>query len=400
MKVLIINKYWYPRGGADVYALWLARELTERGYEVCVFSVESDRNRECFYSHEFISEVETERMSVLAAPRTIGRMFWSFEARRKLRAFLVKEKPDVVHLHNIYSQMSPSILGILRDFGVPTVMTVHDYGVISANYSLFDDSGIDIKGSFLSVVRRRGVKRSYIASFIVACVSLFHRTIHVYEKGIDKMIFTTEFVRGLFAAHGWIGDTGTVLPYVVSLEGEDLNGYADDGYLFFAGRLHKTKGVHILIEAALKSGVPLKIAGDGPDMAELRMQAGAATNIEFLGSIPRRDVLSLMRRARAVVVPSVWLEPFGLVALEPQGLRTAVIASKIGGLGEVLVDGQTGFYVEPEDIDGLARVMRRIYEDPGLARKMGEMGRLRYEAVYDVDVHMEKLKNIYDEVIK
>ena len=143
----------------------------------------------------------------------------------------------------------------------------------------------------------------------------------------------------------------------------------------------------------------MKIAGDGPDRRALQRQAGAMTNIDFLGAVSRKDVLDYMRRARMVVVPSVWAEPFGLVALEPQGLGTPVIASRIGGLSEVLVHGQTGLYVEPEDIEGLAYAMQRLWDDPEEARRMGKLGKRRFKSNYSVSQHMSKIMAVYKELI-
>ena len=134
-----------------------------------------------------------------------------------------------------------------------------------------------------------------------------------------------------------------MIPYVVDLKGEDKKPHEDNGTMVFAGRLHKTKGVEILIEAARRTGIPVEIIGEGPERKALQRQAGAMTNVQFLGrsTMPRR--FSTCDR-RAVVVPSVWWEPFGMVALEPQGLGTPVIASNTGGLANVIVHGQTGVF--------------------------------------------------------
>ncbi len=395
MKILLINKYWYPRGGADVYALWLADELKRRGHSVCIFSVAHPQNIVPSDPHVFISGVETEKPNILDAPRTIGRMVWSFEAQRELAAFIERENPDVAHVHNLYTQMSPSVLPVLSKAKIPVVATVHDYGMTSANYSLFDDQGVDHIGSWGSVVRRRGIKRSLVASVIGASVFELHRRLHVYERNITRMIFTTEFARRLFAARGWNGDRGVVIPYVVTLHDEEKKPHQDGGFFLFAGRLHRTKGVHVLIDAARATGLPVKIVGDGPDMEWLRHQAGAMMNVEFLGSLPRPRVLELMRTARAVIVPSVWWEPFGLVALEPQGLGTPVIASNIAGLAEVIVHRQTGIQVEPNDVQQLSQAMRYINDHPEEAMRMGAMGKRRVEALYSIEEHMRKILEVY-----
>ncbi|OGL71687.1 hypothetical protein A3B32_00860 [Candidatus Uhrbacteria bacterium RIFCSPLOWO2_01_FULL_53_9] len=394
MKILIINKYWYRRGGADRYAIWLADALVRRGHEVRVFSVEHSKN---IPDHHpvCISNVQTEQLHLLDAPRTIGRMVWSLEAQRALRELLRAWRPDIAHVHNIYTQMSPSVLPVLHEAKIPVVAHVHDYGMLSANYSLFDAHGIDRVGSFWSVVRRRGVKDSYVASAIAASAFAFHKTLGVYEKNIDRLIFTARFVQDLFKFKGWHGDRGTVIPYVVDLKGEDKKPQEDNGKMVFAGRLHKTKGVEILIEAARKTGISVEIIGDGPDRQKLQRQAGAMTNVSFLGALDNEATLCHMREARAVVVPSVWWEPFGMVAIEPQGLGTPVIASRTGGLAELVVHGQTGFLVPPSDVSELALAMRRLHDDPKEAWRMGLLGKRRFETQFSIDEHMRKLMVVY-----
>ncbi|MEK7094938.1 MAG: glycosyltransferase family 4 protein [Patescibacteria group bacterium] len=397
MKILIVNKYWYPRGGADIYALWLADALHRAGHEVRVFTVDDKRNISSKFPMTTVSAVETERLSMIHAPRTMMRMLWSFEAVRKMKELVKEWRPDIVHLHNIYTQMSPSILPVLRERKIQTVMTVHDWNLLSANYALFDREGIDRNGSWWSVIKRRGVKDSFLASVIAAKVHSFHSFLRVHERTINRLIFTSEFAKKLFRAKGWRGDAGVVIPYVIDLAGVDITEKRDLGYFLFVGRLHETKGAHILIEAARKTGVMVKIVGDGPARERLKKQAGAMTNIEFLGARPRVETLELMRDARAVVVPSVWWEPFGLVALEPQGLGTAVIASDTGGLSEVVVHEQTGLKVPPNDIDALANAMRYLADNREVATRLGRLGKIRFGTQYTEKEHMRKLEEVYEE---
>lgn len=399
MKILIINKYWYKRGGADRYAMWLASELRRRGHEVVIFSVDH-RENEKDKNLIVISGVETEKHSLRHAPRTMARMLWSFEAQKTLNALIEREKPDIAHVHNIYTQMSPSVLPVLKRHGIPVVSHVHDYGMISANYSLFDKRGIDRVGSFMSVIKRKGIHDSRLASTVAAFVFAVHKTLRVYRKNIDKLIFTSHFVSHLFEAKGWEGGKGVMIPYVVDVHGEDEKPQEDDGYLFFVGRLHKTKGVDVLIEAARVSGVPLKIAGDGPDRTRLQKQVGAMTNIEFLGALDNKKTLSYMRRARACVVPSVWWEPFGMVAIEPQAVGTPVIASNTGGLAELVIHERTGLLVEPGSVHALAGAMKRLFDDPDGARHMGKLAKRKFESHYGIEEHMRKIMEVYESLVR
>jgi len=398
MKILIINKYWYARGGADAYALWLAEALQQRGHTVCVFSVDHPKNVTPSVSYECISGVDTETMRWQDAPRIIGRMLWSFEAQTKLRAFLAQEKPDIAHVHNLYTQMSPSVLPVLKEAGIPVVATVHDYGMTSANYSLYDEQGIDYLGTWWSVIKRKGLKHSRLASIVGATVFQLHAWMHVYERNITRMVFTSDFVKRLFTARRWQGDKGVVLPLPFDVQDGFMRKGAGE-YFFFAGRLHKTKGVHVLIDAARRTGLPIKIAGSGPGERVLHEQAGAMTNVDFLGHLSHKKTLEYMRDARAVVVPSVWLEPFGLVALEPQALGVPVIASNIGGLKEVVVHGQTGLLVEPDDVEQLAMAMQRLWDDPEEAQRLGAMGKRRVQTQYAAKEHLEKLEHLYNTLV-
>lgn len=222
MRILQINKFWYPHGGADVYALWLAQTLHDVGHEVRAFTVANEKNGTTPYLRTEISPVQTAKVQVAGAAKTIGRMVWSFEAEHAMERLLREWKPDVAHVHNIYTQMSPSILPVLKRHGVRVVQTVHDWHLLSANYPLFDRQGLDTNGGWWSVVHRRSVKDSFAASVIAASVhALHHGVVRVYERHIDQLIFTSQFARELFRAHGWSGANGTVIPYVIDLAGAD-----------------------------------------------------------------------------------------------------------------------------------------------------------------------------------
>lgn len=398
MKILLVNKFWYHHGGADRYVLWLADRLREQGHEIVGLSVDHEQNIDPPYPLTTIPHVQTERLQLNGALRTVGRMFWSVRARKEVRALIEREKPDIAHIHNVYTQMSPSLLPVIHELGIPSVMTVHDYHLVSPNYSLFDAHGIDTVGSFASVIRRRGIKRSFVASLLAATAFSFHKHFGLYHHHIDRLIFSSHFVQQLFRHHGWEGDKGTVIPMFAELEQHELE-QEDEGYVLFVGRLHATKGSHVLIEAARQTGVPVNIVGDGPDLQKLREQAGAMTNITFLGARSHKETLELMRRARVVVVPSIWWEPFGMVSIEAQALGTPVIVSDIGGLAETVSHGQTGFKVPPGEVQDLAHALQFFSDDPEKAAHMGRLARRRYEALYTPEIHMKKLVGLYEEVI-
>ncbi len=374
--------------------MWLGKSLATRGHSVHVFTVDHERN-DTTLPHTTISPVQTATPRIGDAPRTLGRMLWSFEAQQQLGELLSRERFDVAHVHNIYNQISPSVLPVLARAGIPVVAHVHDYGMLSANHALYDAEGIDRDGSFWSVVRRRGIKHSWAASVAGASIFALHDACHIYRKHISGLIFTTEFVQHFFVSKGWRPPQSFVIPYVVDVSDEAQVPHEDHGYFLFVGQLSEEKGAHVLIEAARKTGLRVRIAGDGPARQALQGQAGAMTNVEFLGALSHERVLSYMRKATAVVVPSVWFEPFGMVAIEPQGLGTPVIVSRTGGLSELVVHGQTGLLVPPNDVDALAMAMQRLADDPREAKRLGQLGQRRFQTLYNVDEHLTRIEGVY-----
>jgi glycosyltransferase involved in cell wall biosynthesis len=340
--------------------------------------------------------VQTAKVQAAGALQTIGRMVWSFEAARAMDRLLREWRPQVAHVHNLYTQMSPSILPVLKRHGVRVVQTVHDWHLLSANYPLFDRHGLDTDGGWWSVVRRRSVKDSLAASLVAASVhALHHRVLRVYERSVDELIFTSAFARSLFQARGWSGAHGTIIPYVIDLAGADRVERHDGGRFLFVGRIHATKGVEVLLRAARLTGLPVDIIGDGPDRSALMRAFADVATVQWLGALPRAQVLARMRDARAVVVPSVWYEPFGLVAIEPGGLGTPVIASRTGGLAEIVAHQQTGLQVAPGHVEELADAMQYLHANPQVAAHMGALAKRRFASAYSAEEHMKRLMEVY-----
>ncbi len=169
----------------------------------------------------------------------------------------------------------------------------------------------------------------------------------------------------------------------------------------FFGRLSEEKGIGVLIDAAHNCpGVPIKIVGSGPLEKKLRQQVADAkiTGVEFLGRLDGEELREIVAGARVIVVPSVWNEPFGLVVLEAYAAGKPVIASRVGGLAELIDEGQTGFYVEPNNSQELANRILQLWDTVGLAESLGKNARRLTEEKYSVERHYQKLAAIYDEL--
>lgn len=402
MKIVLANKYYYLRGGAERYVLDLERLLGARGHETAPFAMRSERNIPSPYTGYFVSEVQTERVRLgWQGLRSLGRMIYSREAKRNMQTLVRDFKPDVCHVHNIYYQISPSILVALHERGIPTVMTVHDYHMISPQYMRWSHGRIE-DWSRAGIVRAslsRFHKNSIAASFAADLTFQLHRRMGLYRL-IDRYIAPTHFVKNLLTQHGFPESRIHVLPYGIDAQAV-LPRYQDEGYILFVGRLVEEKGVWQLMRAArLAPGVKIKVVGTGPEEERMHLFGDRLSNVEFLGFQSGQALWDLYRGARAVVVPSIWEEVFGFVALEAMAAGKPVIATAIGGLPEVVEDRFTGLLVRPNEVKDLAEAMQRLADDPALARDLGMRARQQVLREHSVDRHYQGLMQIYEEAIR
>ncbi|MEK7665777.1 MAG: glycosyltransferase family 4 protein [Patescibacteria group bacterium] len=398
MKILQLNKYYWPKGGADRYMLEVSALLESRGHQILPFAMAHPQNLPSVYGRYFVSSVTTDRVvGPLASLKTFGRMLYSFEAKRNLADLISRERPDVAHVHNIYTQISPSVLDLLYVKKIPVVMTVHDYHLIMPNFMMWDRGcTADLsKRGLIGLTMSRFHQDSYLASFAQALAFKFHRSRKSYELAVKKFIAPSLFMRDQLLAHGFDAKQIVHLPHFVELA-DKVPEYNDRGYVLYIGRLTEEKGVEVLLRAMEGlPGVPCKIVGTGPEEATLHIMGDRLPNVTFEGYQSGEALWNYIRGARAVVVPSVWNEVFGLVALEAMAFGKPVIASEVGALPEVVIDGHTGFLVPPADVHALREAISRLAEDPLLATKMGRNGRSLVEQKYTVATHYLRLMEVY-----
>lgn len=402
MRILQINKYYWPKGGADRYMLELSDLLTSHGHEVIPFAMRDSKNMASIYDRYFVSPVETaEVRGGWQGLRTFARLLYSFEAARKMRELIHRTRPDVAHVHNVYGQISPSILDVLKQEKVPIVMSIHDYHLIAPNYMLWHSgqTGSLAHKSIASLTLSKFHKDSYTASFAQGLSFKLHRSRGSYKRTIDHYLTSSQFVENTYVAAGFKREAFTQLPLFTSLLAEAPR-YHDDGYILYYGRLVEEKGVEILLQAMKElPGVPCKIVGTGPEEHHLHIEGDKMPNVTFEGYQSGEALWDLVRGARAVIVPSLWHEVFGLVAIEAMALGKPVIASRVGALSEVVADAQTGLLFEPGDVRGLRQAIARVAEDPVYATSLGRAGRIRAEQNYTPEGHYQKILEVYEKLM-
>jgi glycosyltransferase involved in cell wall biosynthesis len=402
MIILQANKFYYPRRGADVVTLALSKLLEAHGHTVVPFAMSHPDNLPTPYAGSFVSQVHTESVRFgWQGLRTAGRMLYSFEARRKLRTLLKTTRPEVAHLHNLYHQLSPSVISELRARQIPMVMTVHDWALLGPKQVLFDH-GVPCERGLQrpwDIVAHRCVKNSKTASAWAAFVFRTHERLGLYHKGVKNYIAPSVFMKTQLVAGGFREEQISVIPHFI--DSTHIHPAAVGDYVGFMGGLSEEKGVEVLLEAARRMpSIPIKITGTGPREKALQVQAEklGLRNVTFVGPLSGVGRTRFYRNALCVVVPSVTPETFGLVVLESYAAGKPVVASHIGALPEVVRDGETGVLVPPADPAALAEAVQRLVGDQDTRESMGRAGRALVESEYAPDLHYERMITLYQKV--
>ena len=400
MRIVVANKFWYRRAGAERVMLDEVAWLEAAGHTVAHFSTTHPDNEPSAWSDYFVPYLEIGPdggLSLAGKAVAAGRMFHSPEARRRFDRLLADFRPDVVHIHGIHRQISPSILAAARDRGVPVVQTLHDLNHICPE-DLLLRGGVEpceprLCGElwYGACVTHRCVRHSAGASALAAAEVTWQRLRRVYERGIARFISPSRFHAQQMARGGWTVPT-TILPNAVPLAA----GHRPPGSGFAViGRLAREKGIEVAVRAACAEGLPLTVAGEGPLGERLRAEYPQVT---FTGRLDGPGVAALVARSRGVLVPSLTFENAPMAVLEPMSAGVPVVASAIGGIPEQVTDGIDGLLVPPGDEGALASAMRRLAEDDELVGRLGAASRETIARRFCPERHLEGLVAVYREV--
>lgn len=360
MKIIQVNKFLYPKGGADKYCLILIEELGKLGHEVIPFGMADNKNISSIYSSYFSENINYQQKK--NKWKISSRLIWNKEAATKFAKLLDDTKPDLIHCHNIYHQLSPSILEEAKKRNIPVVMTLHDYKLICPNYKMFTHGQVCercLTGSNWNCLSHN-CYNSYSKSALAALESWLHNKIwHVYQKNVDLFISPSEFLKAKMLKAGWDSNKIIVLNNPASLFQAEPEG---DRLLYF-GRLSEEKGVASLIEALKLTNEKLDIVGTGEEEESLKaltIKLGLEKQIIFHGNKQGLELDNFIAKAKAIILPSIWNENMSLVLLESLAKGKIVIATDIGGTPELIEEGKTGYLFSPGDIKGLVTKLNHL----------------------------------------
>jgi len=405
MKILMINKYFYPKGGSENYMFALRELLKQKGHQVIDFSMQDEANLPSMYSKYFIKNIDfAKRQGLYQKLHQAFHALYSKEAQQKLERLIIQEKPKIAHLHNFNLQLTPAIIFALKKHKIPIVWTMHDYKYICPNYRLFTQGKICERCKiykYYNCVVYKCVQNSYAYSFLAMLEMYLHKLIlHSYQK-IDVFISPSKFLKD--KAEHWQQQAKIKQLYnFIDLAKYQPNQEIGEGLVYF-GRLSEEKGLFVLLKAmkSLKK-INLKIIGEGPlaDQIKQYIKDNKLKNVRLLGYKTGRELHTEIRNARFVILPALWYENNPLAVLESFALGVPVIGSDLGGLPELIKDEKTGFLFKPGNSQDLKNIIKANYDNIELLTKMREKTRAWVEANCSAKAHYEQILSIYKKLVK
>jgi glycosyltransferase involved in cell wall biosynthesis len=375
LRVLMVHNAYQQRGGEDVVVEAEAGMLRDRGVEVRVLARHNDE------------------VAAIGRLRLAAGTVWSARTGRDFRQAVAGWTPDIVHVHNTFPLISPAIYWAAGSRRLPIVQTLHNFRLLCPQAMLLRDGRVceDCVGRApWPAVRHRCYRNSAAQSAVIATMLHLHRSLGTWRDRVTRYIALTAFSRDKLIEGGLPAERISVKPNFVDLPPPESG---PRGGFLYVGRLAAEKGVRTLAQALQRAGAgwSVTVAGTGPEAAALQ----AAPGVRMLGNLAPAAVYDEMRRADALVLPSIWYEGFPRALVEAYACGLPVIASRLGALATLVRDGIDGLLFEPGDADGLAQRLRWANDHPEALQALGLAARRRYEAEWTANANWQQLRAIY-----
>lgn len=403
MKILQINKYFYRKGGAETVFFNTINLLERQGHTVIPFCLKSKKNQSSPYSSYFVDYPELSESPWHVKAKNISRFIYNREAARQLEKLIIAEKPDIAHIHLLFNSLSVSILPVLKKYNIPVVMSVHDYRLVCPAYTFIDGQGHFCErckdGNYSHCIVHRCSKGSLFNSIMLAADSYFRSIIISPIKLIDKFIFVSNFSRNKHILINPSFECKSTYLYNFTPPVKAQASVKGD-YLFFFGRISEEKGIETLLNAVRDMpNVELVLAGTGPLLDKLKSNTPA--NARFVGYKSGEELESLIRGASFVIVPSETYENNPMTIIESYTIGTPVIGSNLGGIPELIKEGNTGFTFEPKSASALqATIHKALSVSDDAYNNMVDAAKTFAAQNFSEESHYQRLMEIYSTVIR
>jgi glycosyltransferase involved in cell wall biosynthesis len=400
VKVVVANNYYYLRGGCERVMFNDIGALTSRGIEVVPFSAADHGNVPTEYSEYFPSGADIRATGLIQRVEAAAD---AIHCRRTADAFatlLDKTKPDVIHCHNVYGRLSTSILGIAKQRRIPTVLTVHDYKVVCPSYLMLKKGkpcSACIDGGYYRCAVNKCHKGQLPASVVYSLEAYWARLTGHYGA-VSAFLCPSRFIAGLLRDSGI--DQSRVIYHPNSVDTDNYKPSYQGSYVLSVGRLSHEKGLPTFVKAMLGTDISVRIAGTGPMESPLRAAVQNDPSIVFEGHCEGTRLSELYRNAAFVVVPSEWYENAPMSVLESFAYGKPVIGTRIGGIPELITEGEHGYLVDSDAPDQLRTAICNLWNDPDAQARMGRNARILLETKFAQSTRLASLLTIYESVCR
>lgn len=401
MKILMVNKFLFPNGGSETYIFKLGQIFMKKGHKVEYFGMEHPDRIVGNHAESYTTSMDfhTGKMQKLLYPFKI---IYSGEARRKLRKVLDDFEPDIIHLNNFNFQITPSVIYEIRKWGkvhdkyIPIVYTAHDYQWVCPNHMLFipgkEEKCFQCEGGrFGNCIKNKCIHNSSLKSFLGTLEADLYRYLKTYDK-VDLIICPSKFMKDKLSSNPILKKK--LLVMYNFLDREDIMQSEKKDYVLYFGRYAKEKGIHTLLKACKElPDIYFIFAGNGG----LKEEIAEHNNIKDVGFVMGKDLTKLISEAKFSIFPSEWYENCPFSVMESQLYGTPVIASRIGGVPELLEEGVTGDMFEPGRAEELKTKIEDLWYNSDKLKKYTENCRnKKFDTAEEYEEQMERVyKNIW-----
>ena len=387
MKVLLVNKFHYLKGGSETYYFALGKMLKEKGCDVIYFSMKDDKNIPCEQEKYFVNNIDfNAKMSPVKVITASAKLLYSLEAKRKFEKLLRDEKPDIIHLNIFQSQLTDSIIFAAQKHHIPIVYTAHDLKAVCPSYLMMNHGKICdrcINGNYWHCVSSKCMKNSRAKSLLAALEAETYRIHRTYDK-MDLIICPSQHHQRRLA-QGKICDP-RILKYMPNFLPAGTTYHAGEPrgtYYLYYGRLSEEKGIMTLLQAFNKANVekPLYIVGAGPQETELRdyiQHNMSGKTVKMLGYKTGDELKQIVSSAYCVILPSICCENAPYSIMESQAMGRPAIVSDNGGLPELVTEGVNGYIFHGSDANDLCSKLEKMEHSSFPGNEICQMAREKF----------------------
>jgi glycosyltransferase involved in cell wall biosynthesis len=392
VKILFIHNYHRlgSSSGDDIVVNNEIQLLRTNGNEIVIYAKSNSEFQEQNFIHKFIN---------------LTQIPWSWQNFKTLQRIIKKEDPDIIHSHTFFPFITPSAYFIASEMGKPIIQTLHDFYFFCPQAFFFKNGQICERCSekgLHNAILNRCFKNSFIKSSIPVITLSLIKNLNIIGK-ITAFITFTKFGKSKFSQLGIPSDRIFIKPHFLPDIDNQLS-YGDDKYgknFLFLGRLGDEKGIEFLIDVWQRlTDIPLVIVGSGPLEASIRRQTENMTNVKYIGFISHDDIFKELKKAYAVIAPSLCYETFNLSIVEAYTVGTPVIATNLGAMADLVIPGKTGLLFERNNKEELIEKVKWLWENKEERDRMGTNARKEFEEKYTAEKNYKMLMNIYEKAIE